>query len=1097
MKKVGMLIFSLLLILAQPGFAQAATSGKELENHWASSLMSEWLAKGILKGYENGKVYPDRQVTRAEFITILHKGFDGQNTYDVSEKKSKFSDVEESNWYYKDVLKAVDEGFIKGYPNNTFQPNKTLTRQEAAVILANKLNLKADDLNLLKEYKDSNTVAEWANTSFSGVLKHSILQGYPDKTLMPKNQLTRAEAVTLLDKAIKFEASNKTVTIPPINSESSTDIRQNESTQTGGSTTSNTDTDKKSKKNKIDTKLDSDKDGLSDYKEEMIGTDKLKPDTDGDGLTDGQEVNLIGTNPLKIDTDGNGVNDGDEDSDGDGLTNAEEVKLGTNPGNKDTDFDGWDDAYELKKGTNPLEADSDHDGLKDSIEEKLKMDPLNPDTNGNGIKDGDESVEFKTEITSFERDSNVTPSVKITSDAKEATSTVITNVYGMDAFIDKDIPGYIGAPFEFTTDVKFATAAITFEYNPSLESDDFRPEIFYYNKEKQLLEKVENQTYDPSTHSVTAIVPHFSTYILLNGKAWDAAWAKEIRLPKKDPSTERERKVDVVFSIDTSGSMAWNDPKKMRLQAVSNFVSKLEENDRAAIYQFDDDSVQRIALTSDKQSVQDAVYKVSGYGGTNIYSALDSALIELEQNGEDNHDKFIVLLTDGQGTEDNDLIDDALQKAKSEKIAVYTIGLGDSIDEIMLKRIASETGGSYFHATTAESIDLAYDHVADETIDASLALDSDKDGIPDYFEINGVRLSNGKILYRLYPDNDGNLYGLDPYNADTDGDGIPDGEELVLASKNYDQDPVYFTLISDPTKKDSDGDGMSDTVDPQPLIYNVTERHNVMVSDLSYVNLEFIQGREFGGPLEDVIINKFKDSGVRPDKELEGWKIVKAYDSKWYDFSFGAVALKKGNEIIIAFRGTELENGWENVAVDGINDLTIFFKNDNFQTSKAEGFVANVIEENPNTDIYITGHSLGGFIASVLSYELASLNLTSIHGDRDAYKVFEGSNYRFAKGRTFNAAPFFVNGYATDFVRKWGMDIFTPFTDSPVPPLALLSDEYNDRIENYTTEGEFLSLLKEYAVGLRLGKVFEPFPSSGDMLERHSISKFYEHFPLK
>ncbi|MCP3747558.1 S-layer homology domain-containing protein [Paenibacillus sp. A3M_27_13] len=1046
--------------------------------------MNEWLSKGILKGYENGKVYPDRQVTRAEFLSILHKGFDSQDTYDVSDKKGKFSDVKESNWYYKDVLKAVDEGFIKGYPNNTFQPNKTLTRQEAAVILANKLNLKEDNLNLLKEYKDSNTVADWANTSFSGVLNHAILQGYPDKTLMPKNLLTRAEAVTLLDKAIKFESSNKTTLSPPTNPEGSTGIKQSGNTQTANASTSSADTDKKSKKNNIDTKLDSDKDGLPDYKEEMIGTDKHNPDTDGDGLTDGQEVNLIGTNPLKIDTDGNGVNDGDEDSDGDGLTNAKEIQLGTNPNNKDSDFDGWEDAYELKKGTNPLEADTDLDGLKDSIEEKFGMDPLNPDTNGNGIKDGDEPVEYKTEIKSYERDRNVTPSVKIVSNAKEATSTVITNVYGEEAFINKNIPGYIGAPFEFTTDVKFNTAAITFEYNPILESDDFRPEIFYYNKEKQLLEKVENQTYDPSSHSVTAIVPHFSTYILLNGKAWDAAWAKEIRLPKKDPSTGRERKVDVVFSIDTSGSMSWNDPKNMRLKAVSNFVSKLEENDRAAIYQFDNYSVQRIALTSDKQSVQDAVYQVSGDGGTNIYSALDSALTELEQNGEDNHDKFIVLLTDGQGTRNNEFIDDAIQKAKSEKISVYTIGLGESIDERMLKRIASETGGSYFHATTAESIDLAYEHVADETIDASLVLDSDKDGIPDYFEINGVRLSNGDILY-----------GLDPNNADTDGDGVPDGSEAILASKNFDQDPVYFSMLSDPTKKDSDGDGMSDKADPQPLVYNVTDRHNVMVSDLSYVNLESIQGTEFGGTLNEEIINRFKDSDAYPDIELAGWKIIKAYNSKWYNFSFGAVALKKGNDIIIAFRGTESET-WEQIK-DFANDLAIFINNDNIQTYNAEDFVASVIEENPRANIYITGHSLGGFLASVMSYELASLNLTNITGNKDAYKVFKNSEYQFIKGRTFNAAPFFINGYSTNLVRQWGIEIFTPYTDGPVTLSELLSDEYNDQIENYTTEGEFLSILKQYALGLRLGKVFEPFPSSGSMMERHSIYKFYEHFPLK
>jgi outer membrane protein OmpA-like peptidoglycan-associated protein len=67
-------------------------------------------------------------------------------------------------------------------------------------------------------------------------------------------------------------------------------------------------------------KVDTDGDGLSDYDEVMIyRTDPNKPDTDGDGLTDGDEVKKYHTDPLKADTDGGGVNDG------------EEVRRGTNP----------------------------------------------------------------------------------------------------------------------------------------------------------------------------------------------------------------------------------------------------------------------------------------------------------------------------------------------------------------------------------------------------------------------------------------------------------------------------------------------------------------------------------------------------------------------------------------------------------------------------------------------------------------------------------------------------------------------------------------------------------------------------------------------
>ena len=77
--------------------------------------------------------------------------------------------------------------------------------------------------------------------------------------------------------------------------------------------------------------LDSDMDGLSNLEEMMIGTNPNDPDTDGDGLLDGQEVNTTLTNPLEADTDGDGCDDGDEDLNGDGILDPGETDP-LNPG---------------------------------------------------------------------------------------------------------------------------------------------------------------------------------------------------------------------------------------------------------------------------------------------------------------------------------------------------------------------------------------------------------------------------------------------------------------------------------------------------------------------------------------------------------------------------------------------------------------------------------------------------------------------------------------------------------------------------------------------------------------------------------------------
>jgi hypothetical protein len=107
----------------------------------------------------------------------------------------------------------------------------------------------------------------------------------------------------------------------------------------------------------IDYELDTDNDGIPDFYEDYIGTDKNNSDTDGDGLPDGYEVTTLGTDSTLIDTDNNGISDANEDFDSDGLTNLQEYQLGTNPFAIDTDDDGFTDKYEVDNNMNPLVYD--------------------------------------------------------------------------------------------------------------------------------------------------------------------------------------------------------------------------------------------------------------------------------------------------------------------------------------------------------------------------------------------------------------------------------------------------------------------------------------------------------------------------------------------------------------------------------------------------------------------------------------------------------------------------------------------------------------------------------------------------------------------
>lgn len=104
-------------------------------------------------------------------------------------------------------------------------------------------------------------------------------------------------------------------------------------------------------------------------------------DSDSDGLTDAQE-RALGTNPEAADTDGDGRSDNDEVN----------VDPKTNPLDSDSDDDGLNDGEEISLGTNPNEPDSDGDGVVDGDEvNKNNSDPLNPDTDGDGVSDGDDA----------------------------------------------------------------------------------------------------------------------------------------------------------------------------------------------------------------------------------------------------------------------------------------------------------------------------------------------------------------------------------------------------------------------------------------------------------------------------------------------------------------------------------------------------------------------------------------------------------------------------------------------------------------------------------------------------------------------------------
>jgi hypothetical protein len=206
-KKAFVWIIALCLIFSTVGTVLAA-SVSDIKDHWAESAISSWVNQGLAVGYEDGTFRPEVKVNRQEFAALVNRSF-GFTEQGIIE----FTDVAQKDWSYSDISKAKQAGYVSGYPDGTFKPKQEMSRQEVAVIIAKLLGLKAStsaDLNT-----DVSSIPAWSKGDIGAVIDQAIMTGYPDGTFRPLQVTTRAEAITILDKALKVKAGQGTVVPTP------------------------------------------------------------------------------------------------------------------------------------------------------------------------------------------------------------------------------------------------------------------------------------------------------------------------------------------------------------------------------------------------------------------------------------------------------------------------------------------------------------------------------------------------------------------------------------------------------------------------------------------------------------------------------------------------------------------------------------------------------------------------------------------------------------------------------------------------------------------------------------------------------------------
>ena len=187
------------------GGAAFAVNADDIHGHWAEKTLQQFIDNGWIQGDEGG-IRPDSTITRAETATVVGAVEEYTEEADVS----GYKDVAKTDWFYKQVAKIVKANVMVGVGDNKWAPQGDVTREQAAVIMC-KLNdvsvdTKANAADIRAQlsklgYTDANAVSDWAAPYILAAVQNCYMSGYPDHTLRSGNNITRAEAIVMLDKA--------------------------------------------------------------------------------------------------------------------------------------------------------------------------------------------------------------------------------------------------------------------------------------------------------------------------------------------------------------------------------------------------------------------------------------------------------------------------------------------------------------------------------------------------------------------------------------------------------------------------------------------------------------------------------------------------------------------------------------------------------------------------------------------------------------------------------------------------------------------------------------------------------------------------------
>ncbi|MGE8033469.1 S-layer homology domain-containing protein [Lysinibacillus sp. NPDC093692] len=166
------------------------------KGYWAFSEIQSLYNKSLIKGYENGTFKPEASITRAEAATIIARALNL-----TTSKESNFKDVSKDHYAYSSIAAVEQAGIIKGQEVGKFNPNGKLSRAEMSAILTRAFKLTGSGKVNFTDVKSTH----WAYSDIQALVANNLTSGFPDNTFRPNSQITRAEFSSFLNRSLSLK----------------------------------------------------------------------------------------------------------------------------------------------------------------------------------------------------------------------------------------------------------------------------------------------------------------------------------------------------------------------------------------------------------------------------------------------------------------------------------------------------------------------------------------------------------------------------------------------------------------------------------------------------------------------------------------------------------------------------------------------------------------------------------------------------------------------------------------------------------------------------------------------------------------------------